>query len=322
MTSTKHTRMRETSLKTHRIRITGPAARGVRIDGALLRDLLDVFVVGCQQAVRLNVEGRSTARGKPPAWLEHAATFEVVALHEGSTVLVVEAPSLADAVPEQFGQSDLFRTVDLARSCLDLFEESVRDAIAGKVESDAYDDGLVRTFEEFSRVLRHGVQTVELGDGSPLRIDAGCVESLRRLRRTIPPDQQVCVAGTLDVLRHSDRMFTLILETGTNIRGVVNTDTVDLSTLGGLWGQEAVVRGVAKFRPSGSVLRIEAERIDRADLRDMSLWNAEPRPVFDVLDERVLRQPQGPRSGVSAIFGQLLDVESDDDIIEALDRLS
>jgi hypothetical protein len=322
MTSIKHTGMRETSLKTHRIRITGPAARGVRIDGALLRDLLHVFVVGCQQAVRLNVEGRSTAKGKPPAWLERAATFEVVGLHEGSTVLVVEAPSLADSLPEHFGQSDLFRTVDIGRSCLDLLEESIRDAIAGRAESDAYDEGLVRTFEEFSRVLRHGVETVELGDGSPLRIDAGGVEALRRLRRAIPPDQQVCVAGKLDVLRHRDRMFTLILETGTNIRGVVNGDTVDLSALGGLWGQEAVVRGVAKFRPSGSVLRIEAERIDRADPRDLILWSAEPRPVFDVLDDRALRQSQGPRSGVNAIFGQLPDIESDGDIIEALDRLS
>jgi hypothetical protein len=45
-------------------------------------------------------------------------------------------------------------------------------------------------------------------------------------------------------------------------------------------------------------------------------------PIVEVLDERVLRQPQGPRSGVNAIFGQLADVESDDDIIEALDRLS
>lgn len=288
----------------------------------LLRDLLDVVVDGCRQAVRLNVEGRSTAKGKPPAWLERAATFEVVALHEGSTVLVVEAPSLAEAAPEHFGQSDLFRTVDPARSCLDLLEESVHDAIAGQVDSDAYDDELVRTFEEFSRVLRHGVEAVELGGRIPVRIDAGSVEALRRLRRAIPPDQHVRLAGKLDVLRHHDRMFTVILESGLNVRGVVNGDTVDLSALGGLWGQEAVVIGVAKFRPSGSVLRIEAERIDRAYGQDLSLWNAEPRPVFGVLDERALRQPQGPRSGVSAIFGQLPDIEGDDDIIEALDRLS
>ena len=294
----------------------------MRIDGALLRDLLDVVVDGCQQVVRLNVEGRSTAQGKPPAWLERAARFEVVGLDEGSAVLVVEAPSLAEATPEHFGQPDLFRTVDPTRSCLDLLGESVRDAVAGRAESDAYDDGLIRTFEEFSRVLRHGVEAVELGDGAPVRIDGGSVETFGRLRRAIPPAQHARLAGRLDVLRHSDRMFTLILESGTHVRGIVAGDSIALAALGALWGEDAVVTGVAKFRPSGSVLRIEAERIERADARDLSLWGSEPRPVFGALDERVLRQTQGPRSGVNAIFGRLADVESDDDIIEALDRLS
>ena len=80
--------------------------------------------------------------------------------------------------------------------------------------------------------------------------------------------------------------------------------------------------GVAKFRPSGSLLRIEAERIERADEHDLSLWSTPPRPIFGPQDERALHQPQGPRSGVGAIFGQLPDEESDEDIIEALDRFS
>lgn len=309
-------------MNTHRIRITGSRARGVRIDGTLLRDLLDVIVDGCQQAVRLTVEGRSTAQGKPPAWLERAATFELVGLCEGSTVLLIEAPSLAEAVPERFGQADLFGALDPARSCVDLLEASLRDAVTGRRESDAYDDGLIKTFEDFSRVLSHGVDAVEIGDGSPIRIDEGSVEALRRLRRAIPPDQHARVAGKLDVLRHSDRMFTLILETGAHVRGVVVGDGVDLSALGELWGQDVVVTGVVKFRPSSSVLRIEAERIERADARDLSLWGNEPRPIFDALDEPALRQPQGPRSGVNAIFGRLAGVETDEDIIEALDQLS
>lgn len=294
----------------------------MRIDGALLRDLLDVVVDACQQVVRLTVEGRSTAQGKPPAWLERAATFEVVGVHEGSTVLVVEAPSLAEAAPEHFGQADLFRTVDAARSCVDLLEESVRDAVACRTDSDAYDDGLVKTFEGFSRVLRHGVQAVEIGDGPPVRIDEASVEAFGRLRRAIPPDQHVRLAGRLDVLRHSDRMFTLILESGAHVRGIVANDAIELLSLGALWGQEAVVIGVAKFRPSESILRIEAERIERADARDLSLWGVEPRPVFGDLNERNLRQPQGPRSGVNAMFGRLAGPETDDEIIEALDQLS
>ncbi len=108
-------------------------------------------------------------------------------------------------------------------------------------------------------------------------------------------------------MRHSNQTFTLILESGAHVRGVVTGDGVGLPTLGELWSQEVVVTGVAEFRPSGSVLQIEAERIERASARDLSLWSADPRPIFDILDERALRQPQGPRSGVNAIFSQLAD---------------
>jgi len=287
----------------------------------LLRDLLDVVVDGCQQVVRLHVEGRSTAQGKPPAWLERAAAFEVVGLYEGSTVLVLEAPALAQVAPQRLVQSDAVETIDHGRSSLDLLEESLRDAIAGRTESDAFDDRLIRTFERFSRALHHGIEVVELGDEAPIRIDAESIEALGRLRRAIPPDQHVRVAGKLDVLRLSDRMFTTILASGARLRGVAGHG-VDLSSLGELWGQDVVVTGVAKFRLSGSLLRIEAERIERANDRDLSLWSAEPRPIFGVLDERALRQSQGPRSGISAVFGQLAGVETDEDIIEALDRLS
>jgi hypothetical protein len=115
--------------------------------------LLDVLVDGCQQAVRLRVEGRSVAQGKFPAWLARASAFEVVGLREGSTVMVVEAPSLLEASPERFGQNDLFPAVEPTRSCLDFLEESLEDAVKGETDSDAYDDGLIATFGEFSRVF-------------------------------------------------------------------------------------------------------------------------------------------------------------------------
>ena len=129
------------------------------------------------------------------------------------------------------------------------------------------------------------------------------------------------VAGKLDVLQHTERVFTLVLESGALVRGVAG-DSVDLEALGALWGHDALVRGVAKFRPFGSVLRIDAESVEPADERDLSLWATAPRPVFGPLDVRALRHSQGPRSGVAAIFGQLSDDESDEEIIEALDRLS
>lgn len=72
-------------------------------------------------------------------------------------------------------------------------------------------------------------------------------------------------------------MFTLILESGAHVRGVVIGDSVDLPALSELRSQDVVVAGVAKFRLSGSVLRIEGERIERAHARDLSLWTG-PNP--------------------------------------------
>lgn len=309
-------------MKSYKIRLAGGGAQGARVDGALLRDLLDILVDGCQQAVRLRIEGRSTAQGKLPVWLARAGAFDVVGTREGSTMLLIEAPTLMEAAAEKFRQANFFPSVDPARSCVDLFAESLRDAVEGKSDSDAYDDGLIRTFEGFGKVFRHDVDAVEVVDERALRVDPSGMETCRRLRGAIPPDQQVRVAGKLDVLRHSDRMFTLVLESDVEVRGVVASDAIDLSALGTLWGQPAQVSGLAKFRPSGSILRIEAERIEPASEHDLALWGTVPVPIFGLLNERSLHRPQGPRSGVSAILGQLPGDESDEELNEALNAFS
>ena len=84
------------------IRVTGPTAKGPRVDGPMLRDLLDALVDAVQQAVRLRAEGRSRAPGAVPAWLEKAAAFDVE-LRSGSTQLALTAAALGD-----LAESDAF----------------------------------------------------------------------------------------------------------------------------------------------------------------------------------------------------------------------
>jgi hypothetical protein len=57
------------------LHLTGRAARGMRVDAPMLRDLLDALVDAVQQSVRLRAEGRSRAAGPTPAWLDRAATL-------------------------------------------------------------------------------------------------------------------------------------------------------------------------------------------------------------------------------------------------------
>ena len=62
----------------------------------VLRDLLDVLVVGCQQATRLRVDGRTPTPGTVPGWLESVASFDVS--FADATSLELESPPFAQAL--------------------------------------------------------------------------------------------------------------------------------------------------------------------------------------------------------------------------------
>jgi len=288
--------------------------------GLLLRELLDLLVDGCQQATRLRIEGRSTAPGNPPAWLERAAAFEVAKIRPGEVVL--RSRSLAKAVPERFRQLDLFEEIDPSRSCLDLFEDSVEDAVAGRADSDRYDQPLMATLEGFGRMFRHGVERMDLQNGRTLSVDPRGVDAIRTLRKKTPEDRRVMVAGKLETIRHSDRAFSLVLESGESLRGIVATDQIGPADLAGLFGKQTLVSGYAKFRPSGALLRIEADRMHAASPSDAEVFSSAPTPLLIELDPRDLRKHQGPKSGLAAIIGQWPGDESDEEVQRALAELS
>jgi hypothetical protein len=302
----------------HTLFLGGHDARG--IDHApLLRDLLGLLVDGCQQATRLYVDGRSTAPGMVPSWLESAASFSVTALHAHTIALA--APPLVDVAGEGAPRQEMFAAVPPGKSSLDLLEDSLEDALEGRADSDRYDPPLMATLEGFGKLARYGVEEIQVINGRTLRIDRRGIEAIRSLRSRTPQDRRVMVAGKLETIRHSDRAFTLVLSSGEVLRGVA-TEQIEPSELASLFGKPTLVSGLAKFRPSGSVLRVEAERIEPAADSDISLWSALPRPLARVLDARTLRKPQGPGSGLAAIFGKWPGTESDEEILRALEEMS
>ena len=247
----------------HTIRLRGPRAAGARISGATLKTLATVLVDGCRRSLRLHVDGKSQARGPVPEWLDRAGDFDIVGLSEGSTVLEIEARPLLEAAPEVFQQGNFLFELDTGRTCLDLFEDGLARALAGDAESDQYDQGLLRHFSEFKKILARGFDSIELSDsnGHPKRrteVTASRLSRVDELLRHTPPSQHVRVSGRLDTIRHSDRMFHLVLSTGERLKGIA--EGVGTEDLADCWGQEVVLSGVAVFRPSGSVRQVEAGR--------------------------------------------------------------
>lgn len=305
----------------HDIKLKGPSIQPARISASLFHDLLHIFVEGAQRALRFRIEGRSTARGSQPAWLRSAAQFDLLIEPQHEPGLFrVEARPLKQTLPENLRSSDVLVDMGSTGTAVDLFEAGLEDALAGSADSDKFDEGLAETFSGFGRLFDQGVESIEIINGRKLPIDAEGVERVLRLRRQTPSPRPVRIAGKLDAIRHSDRVFTLILENGFALKGV--GEKVDPAHMASLFGKKVIVSGLAVFRPSGSVLRIEADQIQEASEQQVLLWASPPKPLFGALDMRSLRQPQDERSGVNAIFGQWPGDESEEEITAALQELS
>ncbi|HEU0300522.1 MAG TPA: hypothetical protein VFR37_13725, partial [Longimicrobium sp.] len=250
--------------------------------------------------------------------------FHMAGFHRGMPGIELRIPSLAEALPQRFAQADLFPPVDPADSALTLMGRSLGEALAGNADSDAYDPPLLRTFEEFREVFRHGVDAVEIRnsrpDRKPLTVTPEGIRLVHRLHRQTPQSRRVRIAGKVDAIRHSDRAFTLLLWSGEQIRGVLADGEPEV--LAPFFGKVAVVSGMAQFRPSGSLLRVDAERLEPGGEQDLALWSETPRPLFAAMDARELRRPQGPRSGVKAILGAWPGDETEEEIFALLEDMS
>jgi hypothetical protein len=206
------------------------------------------------------------------------------------------------------------------RSSLDYFDDRLEDALAGRADSDRFDGPLMSTFESFGRLFRHGVASIEIVNGRTLRVDAASIDAIRMLERRTPADQRAMVAGKLDAIRHSDRAFSLLLESGEVVRGLVVADHITTGALAALFGRPALVAGHAKFRPSGSVLRIEADHIAEASTADLGVFSAVPAPVLGAVEPRDLRKQPG--LGLAAVVGEWPGDETDEEVRAALGDLS
>ncbi|EPX56092.1 hypothetical protein D187_007434 [Cystobacter fuscus DSM 2262] len=305
----------------HEIKLKGPVIRPERIPAPLFHDLLHIFVEGAQRALRLRVEGRSTARGTQPAWMRSAAQFDLLIEPPSEPgVFRVESRPLRQVLPANLRPGEAPYGLDLAQTAVDLFEEGLEDALAGATDSDTFDEGLVETFSAFARLFEQGVEAIEIVNGRTIPIDTEGVERVIRLRRQIPAPQAVRIAGTLDTIRHSDRVFTLMLESGAVLKGVA--ERLEPTRMASLFGKQVVVSGMAVFRPSGSVSRIDVEQMQEASAQESALWSRLPRPLRVSLDTRSLRVVQDDRSGLNAIYGQWPGDESEEELVAALEELS
>lgn len=304
----------------HHLSLKGPGTKGNRISAFLLKDLLDVLADGTKGAIRLRIDGRSVARGADPVWLQRAADFDILGLHPGSTVIEIEALPLCEAAPEKFAQQNLFRTLNTSDSAFKVFEQSFEDAITGQADSELFDDALLNSYARLSHLFADGIDSFEITtdsrDARKVVVTSGDIENVKKLRRETPASQATRIAGQIDLIRYSDRMFELVLTSGERLRGVAPAE-YNTSELANLWGRSVIVVGKAVFRPSGSILRIEASKIEPAT-GDTALWSKAPRARKHMIQQRELHRTQTEHSGLNKIWGKWPGDETEDQVRQAL----
>ncbi len=307
-------------MKHHQIKLTGPSTHGKRISANLLAELLNLLNDGVRASLRFRAEGSSTKPGAPPSWLLDAADFEITGINEGSTLIEIDAMPLAEAAPEKFQQQQLFWNFDSTNSGFGLFEEALSDALAGKADSELFDSTILGICTRFKNVLVEGIDAVQISNGlsDALEIKHDGVDRIRQLKTETPLPRRVRIAGKLDMIKAAGAVFDLVIQSGERVRGILSYESSELMKQ--YFNEDVIVSGVADFRPSGRILRINADQIEEA-VGDVRLWSKLPKPVSSRL-AYTLRKPQTQETGVSVIIGKWPGDETDAEIEELLEQIS
>lgn len=260
------------------------------------------------------VDRRATADAAP-VLVERIADFDLVGIEDGSTRLMVQARPLGDLLPEM-----PVRFVGVDTTAFDLFLAGLRDAVRADADSERYDVPLLEIYGKLGSLLALGFEEIELGGEPPCLLNAAALQSIAMLKRRVPMPRQVRVAGRIEPVPHDGRAFTMRLADGV-VHGLVGSHMAQ-EQLAELFGARVVVSGLAVFRPSGTLLRLEARHIDVAD-EQASVWEQMPRPLFEAAEPGTsYRVRQEPSSGLAAIMGKWPGDETDEEIVALMEHLS
>lgn len=295
---------------------------GRKIPPKALGEMLRVLPDAVRFSIRMAFESRSQAKGKRPTWLSAASDIRFLD-HSGDdeTVLRFAVPQLGEAAEVLYRQRELWPTrPEPSDTGFDLFGDVITDVTANNADSERFDRQLLYQIERFKNGLNGTFQRIEftgsrIPSNAPAVINAKVVETATRLSRNTPESQQARVVGTLDMIRSSTNTFAIKLKDGEEVRGVLIDGKI--SGVMDLLEQDVLILGKAIYRPSGKLLRIDADEVLRAGDQDQ-FFASVPKPKPSRFDLRDIVREQQHKNGVAAIYGKWPGNESDGEINAAL----
>ncbi len=260
-------------VKEHLITFEGLDAKALPL--ATLREMSSWLTEVLDRAMRLRIEGRSSARGSTPSWLTASRDVRLVELRSGSAQLVLSALSLRDTNPDLFVQGDLFQDAPAPEETpVDVLVDSLRDAVSGNRDSNRLDQPLLESLLRARALFDLGVTGVVIVENEPVEIRSKDFERIEALASSALAPRVERAVGVLDSLRMSTGAFWLERSDRTRLRGIL--PSAALNAARSHLGECVEVEGTISFKPSGQPLRIEAYAIRGAEAAD-AIWSRGPR---------------------------------------------
>ncbi len=278
-------------------------------------------------AIRMVIEGASVSVGAPPSWLREAADVRVIGLSErnAATIFYVEAPPLGEAAKEIYRQESLWEIrPPESETAINVLARVLDDVTRADAESGRYDRQLLNRIMRMRRLFDDRVVSLRFPSGLSDEslstvITPQVVDNAARLADRTPPPRQIRLTGMLDMIRHSTRSFGLKLDDGEEVRGVLETHE-QTEELKQFLGRRLLVLGKAVYRPSGKLLRVDAEGFETGEGQPLLFAKVPPpRESRPALVRAKL--PAHQRQGVPAFFGTWPGEETDEDFERMLQEL-
>lgn len=309
-------------------RLEAPSGLGAKPRPELIGPVLTRLHDTLQDAVRMGFLHSSRARGRLPAAIKAAADVRYLGHSaEGDlvTFLRFEVAPFGEVAQELFAQTKLWDDGPRAdQTAFELLAAALDDVGTRRIESNRFDPGLLRRISGYRRLFGDdGLNSIVLPDVAlpkASRLDAAVVFSAKELASVTPQPKRVRVTGRLDLMGASQGVLKIDVGSGAVVTALWDGNE-PIDELKSLFNRDVVCEGMGVFRPSGSLLRIDADAIAPASRAD-DFFRQVPMAVARSDPSRSMRLRSGEPSAYAAFLGSVPGEESDEEFAAAIEELS
>ncbi|HCE45446.1 MAG TPA: hypothetical protein DET40_18050 [Lentisphaeria bacterium] len=308
----------------YNLRVKGLKTANGTISVRALIELLQQMTTCAERGLRLAIEGRSVKRGAAPAWIEKSTELVFTGLKSGSTVLAFEAPLLGETMGSMVGQQDFWIKPPAPNdTAFSIISKSVRDTTSENLESDYYDEGVLRSLLDLKHFLKTRAETIELvspGRKDGFKIDMPVIEKVERLKIKTPDSQAVIISGHLDKIAHSRKKFEISVKDGKSIPGRIDEEYMSVEDLRNLWGKKVTVKGMLHMKPSGNIRLLEAHMLKIMDDSEEIFETVPLIKTESDLYQQHLIPSENKKNWINEVWGKWPEDESIEEIMAEFER--